>query len=162
MVQRNYRPLVPRFAVTNNSRLPRPQTAEKVSGMRTAGRVTSIILREARDTIQAGEYVNLIFLRVSAFPHSQHIRGTGQRVPAAAVSADRAAPCQRVWRDRQRRRISTPREWLQRNYAARGYVLVRGPVLAKMLDNVSMAPRFSSKVTPQNSPVWRVGDQPWA
>jgi hypothetical protein len=27
---------------------------------------------------------------------------------------------------------------------------------------VSMAPRFSSKVTPQNSPVWRVGDQPWA
>jgi catechol 2,3-dioxygenase-like lactoylglutathione lyase family enzyme len=27
---------------------------------------------------------------------------------------------------------------------------------------VSMAPRFSSKVAPQNSPVWRVGDQPWA
>jgi hypothetical protein len=27
---------------------------------------------------------------------------------------------------------------------------------------LSMAPRFSSKVTPQNSPVWRVGDQPWA
>ncbi len=28
--------------------------------------------------------------------------------------------------------------------------------------DVSMAPRFSSKVAPQNSPVWRVGDQPWA
>ncbi len=27
---------------------------------------------------------------------------------------------------------------------------------------LSMAPRFSSKVAPQNSPVWRVGDQPWA
>jgi hypothetical protein len=27
---------------------------------------------------------------------------------------------------------------------------------------VSMAPRFSSIVAPQNSPVWRVGDQPWA
>ena len=27
--------------------------------------------------------------------------------------------------------------------------------------SVSMAPRFSSKVAPQNSPVWRVGDQPW-
>ena len=27
---------------------------------------------------------------------------------------------------------------------------------------LSMAPRFSSKVTPQNSSVWRVGDQPWA
>jgi len=27
---------------------------------------------------------------------------------------------------------------------------------------VSMAPRFSSRVAPQNSPVWRVGDQPWA
>ena len=25
---------------------------------------------------------------------------------------------------------------------------------------LSMAPRFSSKVAPQNSPVWRVGDQP--
>jgi putative transposase len=27
---------------------------------------------------------------------------------------------------------------------------------------LSMAPRFSSRVAPQNSPVWRVGDQPWA
>src|SRR6185437_8316675 len=26
---------------------------------------------------------------------------------------------------------------------------------------LSMAPRFSSKVAPQNSPVWRVGDQPF-
>ena len=26
---------------------------------------------------------------------------------------------------------------------------------------VSMAPRFSSKVAPENSPVWRVGDQPF-
>jgi len=27
-------------------------------------------------------------------------------------------------------------------------------------DEVSMAPRFSSKVAQQNSPLWRVGDQP--
>ena len=26
---------------------------------------------------------------------------------------------------------------------------------------LSMAPRFSSKVAPENSPVWRVGDQPF-
>lgn len=38
-------------------------------------------------------------------------------------------------------------------------------VEARQIENtekLSMAPRFSSKVAPENSPVWRVGDQPWA
>ena len=33
---------------------------------------------------------------------------------------------------------------------------------AKLKKLLSMAPRFSSKRAPENSPVWRVGDQPWA
>ncbi len=37
-----------------------------------------------------------------------------------------------------------------------------GRELKAMWQWLSMAPRFSSKVAPQISPVWRVGDQPWA
>jgi hypothetical protein len=39
---------------------------------------------------------------------------------------------------------------------------ISGPVADQIPSGMSMAPRFSSKVTPQNSPVWWVGDQPWA